>query len=87
MFQEVLKPQSETNSDNGGGDEEAEQAAAMMHYNAAMSAVSFDDEELPAESSFEERMTRMRLNSDNSDDSQGGDSDAESYGRVEEPAP
>jgi hypothetical protein len=42
LLQEVLPEQQ---SDDGLDDIVADQAAAMMHYNAALAAVSFDDDE------------------------------------------
>ena len=80
MFQEVLEQQS----DDGLDDELAEQATAMMHYTEALNNVSFI-ESSESDGGLAERMRDMPYDSDSE---QGGDSDAESYGKVEsEPAP
>ncbi len=70
----------EQHSDNGGGDEEADIHHGLQLLNAQMAAVSFETED-------EAFMARMAWMEPGSDSDQGGDSDCESYGKVDEPAP
>ena len=86
MIQEVSP--EEQHSDNGLDDQLADAHAAGIFYAAALAAVSFEESEELED--FQTRISRMKLDSDNSDDDQGGASDAESYGKVasdDEPEP
>ena len=92
LFQKVLPEQQ---SDDGLDDIVADQHAAMQMYQAALQTLSWETTPPqtptptpapPPTQTFEERMARMRLDSDNSDDDQGSDS-GESYGKVDETAP
>ena len=68
-------------SDDGLDDELADAHLGMQLLNAQMAAVSFETED----DALMARMTLMNPGSD--DEDQGGDSDCESYGKVEEPVP
>ena len=88
MFQEVLEQQS----DDGLDEIVADQHVALSFYEAALQAIPFleeeEEEEVEAfDDAFIARMRQMELGKDGSDDDQGGASDAESYGKVEETAP
>ncbi len=74
-------------SDNGGGDEEAIIHTAMTFYETALAAVEFLEPDAVEQEPLEGRMAQMRLALVDSDEEQGGDSDAESYGKKEDPAP